>query len=276
MAASAYYEVRECLLSVSNVSQQLGGNQILKDVNVEVRNIVRPGLQQGQVVALLGPSGIGKTRLFRILAGLDEPDTGHVLVGPEQKPVKKGEVGVVAQHYPLFRHRTVLSNLMVAGKMAGLDKAAAEQKAMKLLTDFRLEDQAKKYPVLLSGGQRQRVAIAQQFMCSEHFLLMDEPFSGLDLNAIERVIEMVTSIAASDELKTFIIVTHDITAALEVADTVWVLGRDRDAAGNAIPGAKVQKIYNLIDLGLAWRHGVTEEPAFVELMKEIRAIYPSL
>ena len=72
MAASAYYEVRECLLSVSNVSQNLGGNQILKDVNVEVKNIVRPGLQQGQVVALLGPSGIGKTRLFRILAGLDE------------------------------------------------------------------------------------------------------------------------------------------------------------------------------------------------------------
>jgi NitT/TauT family transport system ATP-binding protein len=276
MAASAYYEVRECLLSVQNVSQNLGGNQILKDVNVEVRNIVRPGLQQGQVVALLGPSGIGKTRLFRILAGLDEPDTGQVLVGPEQKPVRKGEVGVVAQHYPLFRHRTVLGNLVIAGRMAGLSKSEAVDKAMKLLADFTLEAHAKKYPVLLSGGMRQRVAIAQQFMCSEHFLLMDEPFSGLDLNALETVVEMITSIAASDEHKTFIIVTHDISAALEVADTVWVLGRDRDAAGNAIPGAKVQKSYNLIDMGLAWRHGITEDPAFIELMKEIRAIYPRL
>jgi len=276
MAASAYYELRECLLKAENVSLTLGGRLILRDVNLEIKNIVRPGLQQGQVVALLGPSGIGKTRLFRILAGLDEPDTGQVFVGDPAEPVKRGEVGVVAQNYPLFRHRTVLSNLIVAGKQSGCSASEAKTRAMKLLADFSLEDHANKYPVLLSGGQRQRVSIAQQFMCSEHFLLMDEPFSGLDLNAIEKVIEMVSSIAANDELKTFIIVTHDIAAALEVADTVWVLGRDRDASGNVIPGARIQKNYNLIDLGLAWRHGITDDPAFIDLMKEIRAIYPSL
>lgn len=276
MSATAYYETRECLLKVENVCLTLGGKLILRDVNVEIKNIVRPGLQQGQVVALLGPSGIGKTRLFRILAGLDEPDSGRVLVGEGMNPVKRGEVGVVAQNYPLFLHRTVLSNLVVAGQLGGLSKSESKTKSEKMLADFGLADQANKYPVLLSGGQRQRVAIAQQFMCSEHFLLMDEPFSGLDLNAIEKVIEMITGIASADEMKTIVIVTHDITAALEVADTVWVLGRDRDASGNVIPGARIQKNYNLIDMGLAWRHEVTDDPAFVKLMKEIRTIYPSL
>ncbi len=276
MSASAYYEVKERLVKVENVGLTLGGKLILKDVNAEIHNLHRPGLKQGQVVALLGPSGIGKTRLFRILAGLDEPDEGQVLVGDPGKPVRRGEVGVVSQNYLLFRHRTVLSNLVVAGRQAGLDKAAATEKAQKMLADFDLADHGDKYPALLSGGMRQRVAIAQQFMCSEHYLLMDEPFSGLDLNAMEVVIEMITNIASSDELKTFVIVTHDISAAIEVADTIWILGRDRDAAGAAIPGAKIQRTYNLVELGLAWRHGITNDPAFVQLMQEIREIYPKL
>jgi len=276
MSASAYYEVKDCLLEAADVNLTLGGKLILRDVNLKIHDIVRPGMTQGQVVALLGPSGMGKTRLFRILAGLDEPDTGHVLVGCPGVPVQRGQVGVVAQNYPLFLHRTVLGNLVIAGKQAGLSAAEATEKSLKMLSDFDLAEHAKKYPVQLSGGQRQRVAIAQQFMCSEHFLLMDEPFSGLDLNAIERVIKMISDLAASDEQKTFIIVTHDIAAALEVADTVWVLGRDRDASDQVIPGARIQKSYNLIDLGLAWRQGITNDPAFIQVMKEIREIYPKL
>src|SRR5450755_2113740 len=109
------YETRETLLKVTDVSLKLGGVQILRDVNLEVKNIVRPGVSQGQVVGLLGPSGIGKTSLFRILAGLDAPDTGSVRIEKEGVPVHKGMVGVVAQTYPLFAHRTVLSNLRIAG-----------------------------------------------------------------------------------------------------------------------------------------------------------------
>jgi NitT/TauT family transport system ATP-binding protein len=113
-------------------------------------------------------------------------------------------------------------------------------------------------------------------MCSEHLLLMDEPFSGLDLVAVENVIHFITEVAASDELKTIIVVTHDITAAMEVADTLWLLGRDRDARGNLIPGARVQATYDLCERGLAWRDGITTDPAFTELMAEIRAIFPRL
>ena len=261
---------------MTGVSLHLGGSVILRDVNLEVKDILRPGLTQGQVVGLLGPSGIGKTCLFRILAGLDSPDTGSVLIGTEGQPVERGMVGVVAQNYPLFTHRTVLGNLLVAGKRAGLSTAKANEKATGLLQRFGLEEHVRKYPAQLSGGQRQRMAIAQQFMCSEHFLLMDEPFSGLDLVAVQNVCDSICEMAGSDELRTFIVVTHDIIAALEVSDTIWLLGRDRDAAGGLIPGARVQAAYNLIERGLAWRKGVSATPEFAELVREIREVFPRL
>jgi polar amino acid transport system ATP-binding protein/sulfate transport system ATP-binding protein len=270
------YELKEALLQVENVSLTLGGNLILRDVNLEIRDVVRPGMTQGQVVGLLGPSGIGKTRLFRILAGLDAPDTGAVRITEEGRPVERGMVGVVAQHYPLFAHRTVLGNLTVAGRQAGLSGSDAAAKAAGLLQRFGMEGHGRKYPSQLSGGQRQRVAIAQQFMCSEHFLLMDEPFSGLDLNAVDRVSAFITEMARSDEHKTFIVVTHDVDAALEVSDTIWLLGRDRDAQDRIIPGARIQRSYNLIDRGLAWREGIATTPEFLALLREIREIFPRL
>jgi polar amino acid transport system ATP-binding protein/sulfate transport system ATP-binding protein len=276
MAESIYYEVHETILKVSGVNVSFDGKPILRDLNLEVKNLHRPGMTQGQVVALLGPSGMGKTTLFRVLAGLDKPDSGEVLVTPDQVPVRRGMVGVVAQHYPLFQHRTVLGNLVVAGRQAGLSKAAATEKAKDLLARFGLDESEGKYPSQLSGGMRQRVAITQQFMCSEHFLLMDEPFSGLDLVAIERVTRLVDEIAASDELKTFVIVTHDVTAAIEVADQILLLGRERNEKGEIVPGARVMQSYNLVERGLAWRHGITGTPEYAELVREIREVFPKL
>ncbi|HSG40400.1 MAG TPA: ATP-binding cassette domain-containing protein, partial [Thermoanaerobaculia bacterium] len=170
----------------------------------------------------------------------------------------------------------VLGNLMVAGRKAGLSRDAAREKAMGFLTRFGMEDKAKNYPPQLSGGQRQRVAIAQQFMCSENLLLLDEPFSGLDPMAIDRVCELLNEVACMHELNTIIVVTHDISAALEVADTIWLMGRDRDAEGKIIPGARIQESYNLIERGLAWRDGVTTTPEFLLTMREIRTRFPSL
>ncbi len=270
------HQFKETILSIQRVSRKLGDCQVLKDLSLDVKNIHRPGMTQGQVLALLGPSGVGKTTLFKILAGLDTPDAGQVFVGVDQVPVERGMVGVVAQHYPLFEHRTVLGNLTVAGRQARLSGKQAEERARELLERFGLREHGSKYPVQLSGGQRQRVAIAQQFMCSEHFLLMDEPFSGLDLVAVEKVIHFISEMAASDELKTFIIVTHDIEAAMEVADHIHLLGRDRDEAGNFIPGAYIRASYDLIARGLAWREGVSADPEFVALRQEIGKIFPTL
>jgi len=270
------HEYGETILKATNVSKALSGTVILRDVNLEIRDVRRPDKVAGQVVGLLGPSGIGKTSLFRILAGLDEADSGEVRLGPELKPVQRGMVGVVAQDYPLFAHRTVLGNLMVAGRLSGLSGKEAREKAQGFLTRFGLEDRAKRYPIQLSGGQRQRVAIAQQFMCSERFLLLDEPFSGLDPVGVDRVCQLLEEVACMDELNTIIVVTHDITAALQVADTIWLMGRDRDAQGKMIPGARVQESYNLIERGLAWRDGVATTPEFLLLAREIRSRFPSL
>ncbi|HKV13040.1 MAG TPA: ATP-binding cassette domain-containing protein [Thermoanaerobaculia bacterium] len=270
------YETKSTILKAENVNVVKGGVQILRDVNLEIKDIVRPDTVAGQVVGLLGPSGIGKTSLFRVLAGLEVPTSGRVLIGEEGRPVQRGMVGVVAQNYPLFAHRTVLGNLTVAGRRAGLSRAAAKEKAMGFLKRFNMEDRANVYPPQLSGGQRQRVAIAQQFMCSEHFLLLDEPFSGLDPMAIDRVCELLSEVACMHEMNTIVVVTHDIAAALEVADTIWLMGRDRDEKGQIIPGAKIQESYNLIERGLAWRDGIATTPEFMLVMREIRARFPSL
>jgi NitT/TauT family transport system ATP-binding protein len=270
------HEYGDVILKIDSISLTLGGNLILRDVDLEVRDLRRPGVVSGQVIGLLGPSGIGKTRLFRIVAGLDAPDKGRVTIGAKAVLVQRGMVGVVAQNYPLFNHRTVLDNLLVAGRQAGLSSAAARDKALSFLKRFHLEDRGRLFPVQLSGGQRQRVAIAQQFMCSEHFLLMDEPFSGLDPLAVDRVAELISEVACMHELNTIVVVTHDIPAAIEVSDTIVLLGRDRDAQGKVIPGARVQATYNLVERGLAFRKGITTTPEFLELMREILARFPTL
>jgi polar amino acid transport system ATP-binding protein/sulfate transport system ATP-binding protein len=276
MAAATTHDYGPTILKAENVWLTLGGNLILRDVDVELRDVRRPGKVTGQVVGLLGPSGIGKTRFFRIMAGLDAPDRGRVLVGEKLVPVERGMVGVVAQRYTLFQHRTVLGNLLVAGAQAGLSRGEARAKAMSFLKRFHLDAHADRYPPQLSGGQQQRVAIAQQFMCSEHFLLMDEPFSGLDPIAVDRVAELIAEVASLHELNTIVVVTHDIAAAIEVSDTLWLMGRDRDTQGNVVPGAKIQATYDLVERGLAWRKGITTTPEFMELLREILERFPSL
>ena len=264
------------VLKIDAVSLALGGRQILRGVDLEVRDVRVPDRTAGQVVALLGPSGVGKTQLFRIIAGLQEPDAGTVLIGEKGTPVERGMVGVVAQHYPLFAHRRVLGNLTVAGRLGGLSAAKATERAEALLDRFKMADAADKYPAQLSGGMRQRVAVAQQFMASENLLLLDEPFSGLDPVQIDAAVDLILEVASLHELNTLVVVTHDITAALQVANLVCLLGRDRDASGNVVPGAYVQKTYNLLDLGLAWRKGVSDEPEFIAVRKEIRDRFATL
>ena len=268
-------EMHETLLAIENLSFARGANWILRGVNLEIKNLVRPAMQQGQVVALLGPSGVGKTTLLRLLAGLEEPDAGTIKIGENGPSVRRGQIGVVAQHYPLFSHRTVLSNLTVAGKQAAMGKRARAE-ALELLDRFDMGGQANSYPAQLSGGQRQRAAIAQQFMGCDGFLLLDEPFSGLDVVAQERVIRFIAEMASRDEKMTFILITHDISAALQIADTVWLLGRDRDEAGAPIPGARIQASYNLVERGLAWRPDVARLPEFDALRQEIRARFVTL
>ena len=263
------------LLKIEHVNLSYDDKVILRDVNAEIRDIIREGRTQGQVVGFLGPSGIGKTQLFRIVAGLNQPTSGQVLVNSTLTPVKAGMVGVVAQNYPLFENRTILSNLLLAAKQMEKN-GEAHQRVIQYLKRLDMLDQAQLYPAQISGGQRQRIAIAQQLLCSEHFLLMDEPFSGLDLVMEAKVCELINEIACLDELNTIIVVTHDVTAAATVADHLWLMGRDRDANGNVVPGARIQETYDLIERDLCWHPGITNSAPFLEFVREVKERFKTL
>jgi NitT/TauT family transport system ATP-binding protein len=264
----------DVLVRVDDVSLRLGGTPILAHVDFSIVDRVRPGTTTGQVVALLGPSGVGKTRLLRIIAGLDAPDSGRVL-DDAGKILEGGSVGVVFQDYPLIRHRTVEGNLHLAGKVAGINPGDIAKRTKELLDAFRLADRAHLYPSQLSGGQKQRVAIAQQIMRPRRLLLLDEPFSGLDPAALKKVMTLIVEVANLDDLNTIVIVTHDIRAALAVSDTVFVLGRDTSAEGTP-SGARVRSTYDLVEMGLAWREDVQDTPEFVRVEREIRSAFKTL
>lgn len=216
---------------------------VLKDVNATIEPTAAG---EGQIVGFLGPSGIGKTSLLRIIAGLNKATSGCVTINGNKECIRAGQVGVVAQNYPLFEHRTVMSNLLLAALQKHLDRKVAEDKIHQYLAEFSLVDHAKHYPAELSGGQRQRVAILQQVLCSEGFLLMDEPFSGLDPLMVDRTIALIKKVANMDHFNTIIIVSHAIASVVAVSNHIWLMGRDHDAQNNVIPGAKIVKSYDFI------------------------------
>ena len=269
------YELKEPLLTLDDVGLNLAGRPILRGVSACVRNVTRPGVLQGQIVGVLGPSGVGKTQLFRLLAGLTTAEQGRILVGPKQEPVARGNVGVVGQAYPLFEHYTVLENLLVAARQHGLSRTAAREQAERILKRFGLDDRASAYPVTLSGGQRQRVAIAQQLLRPSPLLLLDEPFSGLDLGMVKQVCRLLSEVCSQCEELTIVIVTHDIPAALSVADTLWLLGRPRMPDGSSA-GARIVHTIDLMERGLAWHPDVTHAPAFEATRREVERRFAAL
>jgi ABC-type nitrate/sulfonate/bicarbonate transport system ATPase subunit len=274
------YSKKEILLQTQDVALAYDGRTILRDINFCIRDVVRPGLQQGQVVSLVGRSGIGKTQLFRILSGLRKPDSGSVVIrerkpaetGPgaieiwQQRTVEPGDMGVIFQNYYQFGWRTVQQSLKLAARhnktLAGKEEEAIRDYAGR----FDITDVLDHYPAQLSGGQQQRVSIIQQLLKGADFLLLDEPFSGLDLCVLDKVTELLLRVSLSDELKTLIIVSHDIATAVAISDTVFILGREKGREGSTL----VKEI-DLMERGLAWRTDVRQEKAFAETLTEIKS-----
>jgi ABC-type nitrate/sulfonate/bicarbonate transport system ATPase subunit len=266
------YSYKSPLLTLDHVSMRYGNDLILRDLNAQVLDVIRPGISQGQVVGIYGRSGIGKSVLCRLLAGLVAPSTGAVLVGEAQEPVQAGMVGYVQQRYPLFNHYSLRDNLLLAARRHH-DAPEAKARVEHYLGRFGLAAHAGKYPAHLSGGQRQRAAIAQQLLCSEHLILLDEPFSGLDVAMIDEVKKIIVEVTTMDELNTVLIVSHDIATTTALADRLWLLAPERSPdTGQLLPGATLspRHQYNLAQLGLAWHPDVEAEPEFAQFVAEIK------
>jgi ABC-type nitrate/sulfonate/bicarbonate transport system ATPase subunit len=272
----ASYQITDPLLLNIDVEmfEYQPGVPVLSNIKQQIFNVTRPGVQQGQVVAILGPSGIGKSTLFELIAGLRAPTKGVVQTYRVDQqtlvPVEAGMVGMVYQTYELYPFLKVRSQLELGARKGGLKGAAATEKIEFYLDHFRLRDHARKYPNQLSGGQRQRLAIAQQLLCSTKVLLMDEPFSGLDPMIKNNICELISDIAQLDELMTIIIVSHDIEPTLSISDTVWLMGKTKEGA------ATIVENIDLMEKDLCWHKDIRSERKFQELVFEVEKRFGAL
>lgn len=275
MKPETYTRTSQALLELRGVTLKYGNKTILRDVNALVTDLVVPDKNQGQVICFLGPSGMGKTQLARIISGLIKPTSGVVLLDGDII-TRKGLVGVVPQNYPLFEFLTVEGNLLVAGRQANLRGRDLTGKLDAFLDQFGLGDYRKMYPKALSGGTRQRVAIARQMMCCVHYLVMDEPFSGLDPIMKGKASEAIRHLSEMDSLNTTIIITHDISEGLAIADMVWLLGLDRGPDGGFMEGARLVEQYDLAAMGFAWHPEIQSDPTFQSFVAEVKGRFKTL
>jgi sulfate transport system ATP-binding protein len=213
------------MIEVRNVTRRFGSFTAVDDVSLRV--------EDGELVALLGPSGSGKTSLLRVIAGLERPDSGQVLLEGKdatRREVKDRRVGFVFQHYALFRHMSVFENvafgLRVRPRPLRPSEPVIREKVMDLLRLVQLDWLADRRPAQLSGGQRQRVALARALAVEPRVLLLDEPFGSLDARVRQELRRWLRRL--HDEIRlTSVFVTHDQEEALEVADRVVVMNQGR-------------------------------------------------
>lgn len=203
------------MLELKNISKKFKDKEILSNFNLKI--------EENKILAIVGPSGGGKTTLLRMLAGLESIDSGEIIFNGENLPLneleKRNLLGFVFQDFQLFPHMTVLENLVISPiQTMGIKKDEAEAKAIKLLEQLGLENHCKSYPHSLSGGQKQRVALARAMMIEPKIIGYDEPTSALDP---ELRLEVEKLILQNKKLGiTQIVVTHDLQFAENIADDI--------------------------------------------------------
>ncbi|MFA5984631.1 MAG: sulfate ABC transporter ATP-binding protein [Methylococcaceae bacterium] len=212
-------------IQLSNLYKSFGTFSALDNIQLEI--------PEGELVALLGPSGCGKTTLLRIIAGLEQPDRGRVIINGLDKTDEHAShrgIGFVFQHYALFRHLNVFENiafgLRVKPKRSRLNEAAIAKKVHALLDLVQLDWLHKRFPDQLSGGQRQRIALARALAVEPSVLLLDEPFGALDASVRKDLRQWLRNLHKNLNV-TSIFVTHDQEEAMEVASQVVVLNKGR-------------------------------------------------
>ncbi|HEX3087617.1 MAG TPA: sulfate ABC transporter ATP-binding protein, partial [Ilumatobacteraceae bacterium] len=200
-----------------NVVKRFGDFVALDDVSVDIPT--------GSLTALLGPSGGGKSTLLRIIAGLEQPDSGSIEIAGEDStslPPQQRNVGFVFQHYAAFKHMTVRGNVAFGLEIRKRSKQETKDRVDELLALVHLSQFADRYPSQLSGGQRQRMALARALAVEPQVLLLDEPFGALDAKVRKELRDWLRRL--HDEVHvTTVFVTHDQEEAMEVADEIVVI-----------------------------------------------------
>lgn len=207
-------------ITLQNVSKSHQGGRVLDRVNLTIPS--------GVFFALLGPSGCGKTTLLRLIGGFENPDIGVIYLGNNDItdiPINKRNINIVFQNYALFPHLNVFDNVAYSLTLRKIPKQEIEERVLKILKNFGLENHIFKLPEELSGGQQQRVALARAIINEPDVLLLDEPLAALDYKLREKM--LIELIELQDKLKTtFVYVTHDQFEALTVADQMAIMNHD--------------------------------------------------
>lgn len=271
------FSFKETVLYVENLSVAYDDTVIIKDINLTEKDVVRDGIAcTGQVIAFVGRSGRGKSTFFKALTGLVPLHSGKILIKDFEnedpaaaKMVKEGDIGLVNQKYTLFRHKTVTQTLQFALRKSTLSQTEKDKKIKDYIHQWGLETCADKYPNELSGGQRQRTAIIEQLFSSDKFIVLDEPFSGLDVGNIEEVKQSFDLLSSLSEYNTVIFSTHDIELALQLAQSIYVIGHPTINGEKKDYGTIVAQ-YDLREMGLAWKEfGEKHDKLYDEIVRQM-------
>lgn len=207
------------ILKVEGVSKSFDGEKIIENISLE--------LKKGELVSLLGVSGGGKTTLFNVIAGLIQPDEGHIFLESNEGNVeeitgKPGMISYMLQKDLLLPYKTIVDNVALPLVIKGMKKAEARNVASDYFEQFGLIGTQRKYPAQLSGGMKQRAALLRTYLFSEKVALLDEPFSALDMLTKGAVHEWYLDVMDQIQLST-IFITHDIDEAILLSDRIYLL-----------------------------------------------------
>ena len=208
-------------IEIKNINKSFDGRgknlSVLENINLEIND--------GELICLLGPSGCGKTTLLRLIAGLDQPTSGEIVANGELVEKPSGDRAVIFQQYSLFPWLTVIQNVTFGLEISGGSKEENIQAAERYLKSVGLLDFKDSYPHELSGGMKQRVAIIRSLLNHSPILLMDEPFSALDMQNRHKLQEQLIGVWKRFE-NTSVFVTHDVDEAVYLADKIVLLDKN--------------------------------------------------